>query len=179
MVKLETCSFKNAAGAEIHHAYLGGLAQHTLEVTKIVINFTQIFSFVNYDIAVCAALLHDIGKILELSDFPENKYTSQGRLLGHINIGVEILNSFISKIENFPNQLKLELEHCILSHHGTLEMGSPVVPMTIEAIAVHNADKASADINGFHLALERDTGTDEWTDYNNTYKRFIKQTLNI
>ncbi|MCX7950909.1 MAG: HD domain-containing protein [Clostridiales bacterium] len=168
--------FKKSAGAEIHHAYLCGLAQHTLEVTKIVINFTQIFPYVNYDIAVAAALLHDIGKIVELSDFPENKYTTRGKLIGHISIGVEILNNFISKMENFPSQIKYELEHCILAHHGTLEMGSPVVPMTIEAIAVHNADKASAEINAFHLAIERDTGTDEWTDYYPTYKRAIKKT---
>ncbi|CDF58575.1 3'-5' exoribonuclease YhaM family protein [Thermobrachium celere] len=176
---IKNAFFKKAAGAEIHHAYVGGLAQHTLEVARIVINFTQVFPYVNYDIAVASALLHDIGKIAELSDFPENKYTTRGKLIGHINIGVEILNSFISKIPDFPNQIKYEIEHCILSHHGTLEMGSPVLPMTIEAIAVHNADKSSAEINAFHLAIERDTGTDAWTDYNPTYKRAIKKSINI
>lgn len=167
--------FKKAAGAEIHHAYIGGLAQHTIEVAKTVMHFCSMFPKINYDIAVTAALLHDIGKVIELSNFPENKYTTKGRLLGHITLGVEILNDAASKINDFPSDLKLELEHCILSHHGTLEMGSPVVAMTLEAIALHNADKASAEINGFSLAIERDSGTDVWTDYNNTYKRYIKK----
>lgn len=173
--ELKDSFFKKAGGVEIHHAYMGGLAQHTIEVSKIVINLCDIFNYINYDIAVTSALLHDIGKTLELSDFPENKYTDKGRLLGHISLGVEILNEKISNIENFPNELKLAIEHCILSHHGTLEMGSPVVPMTLEASAVHNADNCSAELNGFNLAIQRDIGSDNWTDYNNTYKRFIKK----
>lgn len=172
---IKSSFFKKAAGAEIHHAYKGGLAQHTIEVTKIVMHFCSIYSCINYDIAVTAALLHDIGKIIELSNFPENKYTNKGRLIGHITLGVEVLNQEVQKIDNFPQSLKVEIEHCILSHHGTLEMGSPVVPMTIEAIALHNADKASAEINGFNLAIQRDSGTGTWTEYNNVYKRFIKK----
>lgn len=167
--------FKKAAGAEIHHAYIGGLAQHTVEVAKTVMNFCNIFSYINYDIAVSAALLHDIGKTFELSNFPENKYTVTGRLLGHIYIGVKLLNDTADSIDGFPEDIKLELEHCILSHHGSLETGSPVLPMTIEAITVYNADRASAEINGFHLAIERDTKSDIWTDYNSIYKRFIKK----
>ncbi|SEG13297.1 3'-5' exoribonuclease [Caloramator fervidus] len=168
--------YKKAAGAEIHHAYQGGLAHHTIEVAKIVQNYCNIFTYIKYDVALAAALLHDIGKIYELSPFPENKYTTKGRLLGHITLGADLVSRAISEIKDFPNELKYELIHCILSHHGMLEMGSPVVPMTIEAIAVHNADKASAEINAFHLAIERDTGLDSWTEYNPTYKRSIKKT---
>lgn len=167
--------FKKAAGIEIHHAYIGGLAQHTIEVTKIVIALCNVFSYIDYDIAVTSALLHDIGKTLELSDFPENKYTDKGRLLGHISLGIEIIDEKISLIDNFPPELKTALEHCVLSHHGTLEMGSPVVPMTLEASAVHNADNCSAELNGFNLAIKRDTGTGSWTDYNNVYKRYLKK----
>lgn len=167
--------YRGAAGAEIHHAYVGGLAQHSIEVAKVVMQFCNIYPSIDYDIAVTAALLHDIGKTVELSNFPENKYTDRGRLLGHIYIGVEILNENISGIKDFPADLRLSLEHCILSHHGTLEMGSPVLPMTLEAIALHNADKSSAEINGFYLAIQRDSGTDSWTDYNGVYKRFIKK----
>ena len=167
--------YQKAAGSEIHHAYVGGLAQHTLEVAKMVINYCSIYSFINYDIAVTAALLHDIGKTVELSNFPENKYTNKGRLLGHITLGVQIIDSFISKIENFPPDLKIELEHCILSHHGTLEMGSPILPMTVEAAALHNADAASAELNGFYLAIQRDNSTNVFTEYSNTYKRYIKK----
>lgn len=169
--------YKKAAGAEIHHAYLGGLAQHTVEVAKIVVNYCSIFKEINYDIAVTAALLHDIGKVAELSNFPENKYTNRGRLLGHIYLGAQMAANKIVEIEDFPQDLRLEIEHCILSHHGNLETGSPVLPMTLEAVAVHNADRASAEMNGFSLAIQRDTGTGDWTEYNNAYKRFIKKTL--
>lgn len=169
--------YKKAAGSEIHHAYLGGLAQHTVEVAKIVMNYCSIFKEINYDIAVTAALLHDIGKVAELSNFPENKYTNRGRLLGHIYLGAQMTANKIVEIEDFPQNLRLEIEHCILSHHGNLETGSPVLPMTLEAIAVHNADRSSAEMNGFSLAIQRDTGTGEWTEYSNAYKRFIKKTF--
>ena len=172
---IKSSFYQKAAGAEIHHAYVGGLAQHTLEVAKIVINYCSIYSFINYDMAVTAALLHDIGKTVELSNFPENKYTNMGRLLGHITLGVQIIDSYISKIENFPSNLKIELEHCILSHHGTLEMGSPVLPMTVEAAALHNADAASAELNGFNLAIQRDNSTNAFTDYSSIYKRYLKK----
>lgn len=167
--------YKKAAGAEIHHAYLGGLAQHTLEVSKIVINLCSMYREINYDIALTAAILHDIGKVAELSNFPENKYTNRGRLLGHISLGVQMIENKASEIEGFPHDLKVDLEHCILSHHGNLENGSPVLPMTLEAIAVSNADKASSEINAFTLAIQRDTGTGEWTEYNSAYKRYIKK----
>lgn len=172
---IQEAFFERAAGAEIHHAYLGGLAHHTLEVAKCVAFFSKLYDSINYNIAITAALLHDIGKTLELSGFPENKYTSSGRLLGHIYIGVNILDTAIEKINDFPEEYKTALEHCILSHHGTLEMGSPVVPMTLEAIVLHNADRASAEINGFHLAIQRDSSIGPWTEYNNTFKRYIKK----
>lgn len=173
--EIKSTFFVAAAGVEIHHAYIGGLAEHTLEVAKTVIHYCSLFKDINYDIALTASLLHDIGKTVELSCFPENKYTDTGRLLGHIAIGIQILNDYITKIPDFPVDLKVSLEHCILSHHGTLEMGSPVLPMTLEAAVIHNADQASAEINGFTLAIQRDTRTGPWTDYNNTYKRFIKK----
>lgn len=172
---IQSSFFERAAGAEIHHAYLGGLAHHTLEVTKCVIFFSELYKSINYDLAVCAALLHDIGKTKELSSFPENKYTSSGRLLGHIYIGVNILDDAIKEIDGFPEDYKVDLEHCILSHHGTLEMGSPVVPMTLEAIVLHNADKSSAEINGFHLAIQRDSSIGSWTEYNTTFRRYLKK----
>lgn len=172
---VKTQFFEAAAGAEIHHAYVGGLAQHTIEVAKIVQTFCTLFKGINYDIAVTAALLHDIGKVVELSGFPENKYTDIGRLLGHITIGVQMVNDQVQTISDFPEELRIAINHCILSHHGTLEMGSPIVPMSLEAVILHNADQASAEINGFSLAIERDTRNGSWTDYNNVYKRFIKK----
>lgn len=167
--------YLKAAGSEIHHAYIGGLAEHTIEVTKIVIFLCSIYNYINYDLAVTAALLHDIGKVFELSNFPENKYTDIGRMLGHIYLGTDLISSEANKIDSFPEEILLNLKHCVLSHHGTLEMGSPVVPMTIEAIALHNADKMSAEVNGFNLAIQRDNSTGSWTEFNNIYKRYIKK----
>lgn len=173
--EIKNSFYRRAAGIEIHHAYLGGLAEHTIEVSKIVMNMCSIFRYINYDIIVAAALLHDIGKTRELSDFPENRYTTLGRMLGHISIGVQILTRFAAEVEGFPEDLLLELQHCLLSHHGIQEAGSPILPMTVEAIALHNADKASAEINGFNLAIERDCNTTGWTEYNNIYKRYIRK----
>lgn len=167
--------FNSAAGAEIHHAYTGGLAEHTLEVAKTIIHYCTMFTKINLDLTLTAGLLHDIGKVAELSCFPENKYTDTGRLIGHITLGIHIIEEEMQNQPNFPIELKYSLEHCILSHHGTLEMGSPVVPMTMEAVVLHNADQSSAEINGFLLAIQRDTRTGVWTDYNNVYKRFIKK----
>jgi 3'-5' exoribonuclease len=173
--EIRSSFYRRAAGIEIHHAYLGGLAEHTLEVARIVINLCGAFRYISYDIAVASALLHDIGKTIELSDFPENKYTTEGRLLGHISIGAKILNCFASEMKGFPHDLLLELQHCILSHHGLQEAGSPIVPMTVEAVALHNADRTSAELNGFNLAIERDCNTTGWTDYNSIYRRYIKK----
>lgn len=173
--KVKESFYKKSAGIEIHHAYVRGLAEHSLEVAKNVIAFCSLDYPINYDIAVAIALIHDIGKVYELSDFPENRYTSEGKLLGHISIGASLVQTCMDEIEDFPSSLKLDIVHGILSHHGNKEMGSPVVPMTIEAIAVHNADKASAEINSFYLMIQRDNTTNNWTEYNNIYKRCIKK----
>lgn len=167
--------YKKSAGVEIHHAYVRGLAQHSLEVAQNVITYCNMGYSINYDIAVATALIHDIGKVYELSNFPENAYTDEGKLLGHISIGANLIKRCIDEIEGFPKAMELDILHVILSHHGNKEMGSPVVPMTIEAIAVHNADKASAEINSFHLTIQRDNTLNNWTEYNTIYKRSIKK----
>lgn len=167
--------YKKSAGVEIHHAYVRGLAQHSLEVAQNVITYCNMGYTINYDIAVATALIHDIGKVYELSNFPENAYTDEGRLLGHISIGANLVKKCIDQIEGFPKSMELDILHIILSHHGNKEMGSPVVPMTMEAIAVHNADKSSAEINSFHLTIQRDNTLNSWTEYNNIYKRYIKK----
>lgn len=167
--------YKKSAGSEIHHAYIRGLAEHSIEVAKNTITFCNMGYPIKYDIAVSIALMHDVGKVYELSDFPENKYTDIGRMLGHISIGANLIQKCISEIEDFPKDLEVDIIHGILSHHGNKDMGSPVVPMTLEAIAVHNADKASAEINAFYLSIQRDSASTNWTEYNNIYKRCIRK----
>ncbi|MEG0642171.1 MAG: HD domain-containing protein, partial [Clostridium sp.] len=167
--------YTKSAGAEIHHAYVRGLAQHSLEVVQNTISYCEMKYPIKRDVAVAIALMHDIGKVYELSDFPENKYTDVGKLIGHISIGSSLIERCISEIEGFPADVAIDIVHGILSHHGNKEMGSPVLPMTLEAIAVHNADKASAEINAFYLAIQRDNTDSNWTEYNNIYKRCVKK----
>ncbi|MEF9951434.1 MAG: HD domain-containing protein [Clostridium sp.] len=167
--------FRRSAGAEIHHAYVRGLAEHSVEVAKNTIAFCNSRYNIKKDIAIFMALFHDVGKIYELSDFPENKYTDMGKLFGHISMGGNIVKEAINRVEGFPKDMEIDIIHGILAHHGNKDMGSPVVPMTIEAIAVHNADKASAEINAFYLAVQRDNTDSNWTEYNNIYKRSIKK----
>ncbi|NLO88857.1 MAG: HD domain-containing protein [Clostridia bacterium] len=136
-------------GKKIHHAYRGGLLEHTLEVASIAENLTNIFpDFLNKDLLIAGALLHDIGKTIEydIESFSFQR-TLRGKLHGHLVLGRDILLRGISKIKNFPQELEDELGHMILSHHGCREWGSPETPKTIEALALFHADLTSARIN--------------------------------
>ena len=115
---------KAGAAKSVHHAYVSGLLEHTINVTKIGAHMVSLYDFVNHDLVVAGCLLHDLGKIYELSPFPENDYTDEGQLLGHIIIGIEKINAFARQIEDFPNEILLILKHIILSHHGEYEFGS-------------------------------------------------------
>lgn len=117
------------------------------------------------DILVACAMLHDVGKIMELSDFPENDYTDEGQLLGHIFIGAELIRDTAAKIEGFPQKLVTLLMHCILSHHGELEYGSPKVPETIEAFILHCADNMDAKTKMFEEMLAADNTQGSWAGY--------------
>lgn len=109
----------------MHHGFVGGLLEHTLSVTKNCDYFAETYPILNRDLIVSAAIFHDIGKLEELSTFPENDYTDEGQLLGHIMIGAEMVGERIRTIPGFPKGTANELKHCILAHHGELEYGSP------------------------------------------------------
>ncbi|HBT19912.1 MAG TPA: metal-dependent phosphohydrolase [Peptococcaceae bacterium] len=136
-------------GKKIHHAYRGGLLEHTVEVASIAENLTHIFpDFLNKDLLIAGALLHDIGKTLEYDvESLSFQKTLKGKLHGHLVLGRDILLKGISKIKNFPQELEDELGHMILSHHGCREWGSPETPKTIEALALFHADLTSARIS--------------------------------
>ena len=158
--------FKKASAAKtVHHGFMGGLLEHSLSVAKLCDHLCTMYPVLKRDLLVSAALLHDIGKTRELSAFPQNDYTDEGQLLGHIVMGVMMVDEKVKQIPGFPEGLKTDLEHCILAHHGELEFGSPKKPAIIEALALSMADNMDAKIETFSEALEAG-GTDGWLGFN-------------
>lgn len=154
------------AGKAWHHAYIGGLLEHTLEIVKICDLMCDIHGEVNRDLLVSGAILHDLGKIEELKFESGFDYTDKGKLLGHIVIVANIIEKEASKINEFPEDLKNHLIHLVLSHQGRLEYASPVTPKTFEAIILYQADELSAKTNAYKGAIMAEMGSDKnWTRY--------------
>ena len=163
----------NSAGKSFHHNYLGGLIEHTLSVVSICDFMSTKYKHINRDILVASAMLHDIGKVYELSEFPDNDYTDQGQLVGHIVIGAELITSETSNIPDFPERVQALIKHCILSHHGELQFGSPVMPKIIEAYILHCADNMDAKSKIFEDAISKDDTQGVWTGYNKMLARYV------
>ena len=161
----------------VHHGFVGGLLEHTLGVTKNCDYFAKMYPVLNRDLLLTAAIFHDIGKLKELSTFPENDYTDAGQLLGHIMIGAEWVGDAIKSIDGFPVVLANELKHCILAHHGELEFGSPKKPALVEALALSFADNIDAKMETFRELLvnvpENDT---KWQGYNRFMETNFRRT---
>ncbi len=157
---------KVPAGKSWHHSYLHGLIEHSLELIRICDLMADIHPELNRDLLICAAMLHDYGKIEELTIEPSFDYTDKGRLLGHIVIAANLVEIRSGEITGFPEELKTQLLHILLSHQGKLEHASPVVPKTIEAITLYHADELSAKVNAYKLAIqsEKNSGS-RWTKY--------------
>lgn len=155
-----------------HHSYLGGLAEHVHDMARFALSAAEIYPEVDRDVLVAGVLLHDLGKIQELSVTNHIDYSDRGRLLGHITMGIEFLDEYLHGLEDFPRELELHLKHMILSHHGSLENGSPVLPMTVEALLLHYLDNLDAQVRGTLQVLER-SGGGNWTEYVRLLDRFI------
>lgn len=156
------------AGKLWHHSYISGLIEHTLEIIKICDLMCDIHPELNRDLLIAGAMLHDFGKIEELSFESAFEYTDKGKLLGHIVIASLIVDDEIKKIKDFPEELKINLLHLILSHQGKLEHASPVVPKTLEAITLYHADELSAKVNAYKLTLQSEIKKDsKWTRFIN------------
>ncbi len=166
---------QSSAAKTVHHSFVGGLMQHTLAVTKLCGFYSKAYPALDHDLLISAALLHDIGKIRELSSFPENDYTDAGQLLGHIVIGCGMIKDKIALVEGFPEKLENELLHCIVAHHGQLEFGSPKVPELMEALALNLADNTDAKLETLTEILG---GTTEkgWLGYNKFLEANIRKT---
>lgn len=155
---------KHSAAVRMHHAFIGGLLQHTLGVVTFCDNYAEQYPHLNRDLLITAAMLHDIGKLWEISSFPSNDFTEEGKLLGHIYIGAEKTGEYAQKIAGFPEDILLQLKHCILAHHGKLEFGSPVKPSTSEALALHLADMSDSQIQmSAETVAVADMNLEPWT----------------
>ncbi len=154
------------AGKAWHHSYVHGLLEHTLEIVAVCDLVCGFHPEANRDLLIAGAILHDFGKTEELSIESAFDYTDKGRLLGHISIAALLVNDKINLIENFPDQLKTELMHLILSHQGKLEQASPVEPKTLEAIILYHADELSAKANAYKSAIAAEAKNESgWTKF--------------
>lgn len=166
------------AGVKAHHAYHGGLIEHIVSMAEVADRICGLYPALNRDLMLLGVLLHDLGKVRELSWDPNLAYTDEGQLLGHMNIAIEILNEKLlltrAKLggQSVSQEAVLRLKHMILSHHGNLEFGSARVPMTPEAIALHQIDNLDARLHEFTRAIEDDmNGDSAWTPYSPRIER--------
>lgn len=175
---VKTFCFHSAAKS-VHHGYVGGLLEHTLSVVKLCDYYAGYYPLVNRDLLIAAAMFHDIGKTKELSVFPENDYTDDGQLLGHIVIGTEMVGERIRTIPDFPQKTASELKHCILSHHGELEYGSPKKPALLEALALSYADNTDAKMQTMIENLKSAGDNQGWLGYNRLMESNIRKTTEV
>jgi len=168
--------FQEAPAAKgIHHAYVGGLLEHALSMAKLADMLAAHYPGVNRSLLIAGALLHDLGKVQELK--MENgiiDYTDRGRLKGHLVMGSELVGRAAAKIRDFPDELLEQLQHLILSHHGKQEFGSPVVPMTVEAMLLNYIDEMDSKMNVLEQLRRKLNSADlSWSDYQRSLERYL------
>lgn len=164
---------KAPAAKNFHHAYTGGLLEHTLSVCQMSVQVANHYPRLDRELLLAGAFLHDIGKIRELKAYLQIDYTDEGRLLGHVVMGVAMVDEKLRGLKNFPEELAARLKHLILSHHGQYEFGSPKRPKFLEAFALHMIDDLDAKINGLGHFMEKDRREGAWTDFNRLFDRYF------
>ena len=158
--------FKNAPAAKkMHHAYIGGLLEHTLSMALLADRIVGHYSGVDRDLLIAGVILHDIGKIREFDYKYSIDYSDEGRLLSHIVIGIMILDEKLKEVEDFPQDQAVLLRHMIVSHHGTREFGSPEPPKTIEAVLLNYIDEIDAKVKGIRDFMATEDPNESWTSY--------------
>lgn len=163
--------FRNSSAAKsVHHGFVGGLLEHTLSVAKLCDYYCTAYPILKRDLLLTAAMCHDIGKTRELSAFPENDYTDEGQLLGHIVMGSQMVGEHAAAIADFPCGLLNQVQHCILAHHGKYEYGSPKIPAIIEAVALNYADDTDAKMETFKEILDNNSENTGWLGYNRLFE---------
>jgi len=170
-------AFRNSSAAKtVHHGFVGGLLEHTLSVAKLCDYYCGAYPILKRDLLLTAAMCHDIGKTRELSPFPENDYTDDGQLLGHIVMGSQMVAEKAAQIAGFPHAILAQVQHCILAHHGKYEYGSPKVPALIEAVALNYADDTDAKLETFKEILENNGENQGWFGYNRLFESNLRAT---
>mgnify|MGYP003684073779 CR=1 FL=1 len=152
------------AGKTIHHAYQSGLLEHILSCANLAIKLSPSYG-VNENYVVAGAILHDLCKIYELTDDFNVEYTEEGKLVGHLVKGLEIVDKFSYRIKDFPYQMKLHIKHILLSHHGEYAYGSPKIPQTSEAMLVHLIDLMDSKMHSFETIKRTDNNTGHWSGF--------------
>jgi len=166
--------FKRAPAAKnFHHCTLGGLLEHTLSVCRLALLVAEHYPELNRDLLLAGAFLHDIGKVRELGVETSIDYTDEGRLIGHLSLGVSLVDEKLADMKDFPVDIALRLKHLILSHHGEYEFGSPKKPAFLEAFALHLIDDLDAKMNGLGRFIEKDRQEGTWTDFNRLFDRYF------
>jgi len=166
--------FKTAPAAKkMHHAYLGGLLEHTLSIARLIQAVAGHYNGIDKDLLLTGGILHDIGKVYEFSYETHIDYSDAGRLLNHIVIGVEMLEAKIATIDDFPEDLALVLKHMIVSHHGTRDFGSPEPPKTLEALILYYLDELDAKVTAVRTFMDAEDPQASWTSFHRVLDRFF------
>jgi 3'-5' exoribonuclease len=162
------------AAKHVHHAYLGGLIEHVLSVCNLCRAAAAHYKYVDLDLLLTGAVLHDIGKVAELTYDRSFGYSTEGQLLGHIVIGLRLLHDKLQRFPDFPAKLRVLVEHLIISHHGELEFGSPKVPLFPEALLLHHLDNLDSKMECMRSLVAKDRHVDGcWTGYNASLERSL------
>jgi 3'-5' exoribonuclease len=162
------------AAKHVHHAYLGGLIEHVLSLCHLSRMMATHYSYIDLDLLLTGVILHDIGKVAELTYDRSFGYSSEGQLVGHIAIGLRFLHEKLQRLPDFPPKLRILVEHMILSHHGELEFGSPKVPLFPEALLLHHLDNLDSKMECMRALVAKDRLVEgNWTSYNSSLERSI------
>lgn len=164
------------AAKSMHHAYVGGLLEHTLSVAMLADFCSRHFGGLNRDLLIAGAVLHDVGKTRELSARGKIDYTDEGRLLSHIVIGVGVTDGLMARVPDFPEDKALHIRHMIVSHHGLREFGSPEPPKTLEAIVLNLIDDLDAKVNGVRAFMDQSAEGEAWTAFHRLMERHFFKT---
>jgi 3'-5' exoribonuclease len=160
------------AARSVHHAYRGGLLEHILQLAASGVSLARQYS-ADPSLVLAGVVLHDIGKLEELEYQHAAEYSTAGNLLGHITLGVRVVDRLAAEIEGFPEELKIQIEHLVLSHHGSREFGSPVEPMTVEAFILAAVDDLDAKIHQVRRHVAEDEGEGAFTGYHPRLRRVL------
>jgi len=161
------------AAKSIHHAYLSGLLEHVLSMANVALRIAPLYPEVDADLLLAGVVLHDIGKTRELAYRRSLGYSTEGQLLGHIHIGLAMVAEKLRALPEFPPKKRLLLEHMILSHHGSLEFGSPKLPQCLEAMLLHQIDALDSRMGAMRAAVENDDHLGEWTGFVSALERSV------